>query len=355
MSLEIHKRGKFWHVRGRLESSGEYIRRSLGTSDETVARAKAAQIERDDRRRAILGTDAPDPRNEITFAECVLLYDAKPADAKFLLKVLPPLGKRKVSEITGGEVRQIARNIYPDASADTWLRQVITPVRAVINNAAEQGKCQPIRIKGFTKMEGWQQDQRTGRKSRKPENVGSFDYLLALKDHAKPRPWAAAMLMFVTAARVSQVVAIETKAHLRLDAGEVYIPAAKGHDGVWQKLPAFMIDILREMPKGGERLFGYSSRWTLYTALKRAAARGEMEWIPPHALGRHGFGTEMMVRQKMDEASVKKAGRWSSSRVLQEHYSHGDAGQILTALSTSFAQAEKRQGVKRLKDNNKKQ
>jgi hypothetical protein len=32
-------------------------------------------------------------------------------------------------------VRELGEGLYPEASTDTWVRHVVTPVRSVINNA----------------------------------------------------------------------------------------------------------------------------------------------------------------------------------------------------------------------------
>ncbi|MDZ5697814.1 hypothetical protein [Chelativorans sp. M5D2P16] len=46
-------------------------------------------------------------------------------------------------------MREAARILYPGASPATWNRQVVTPVRAIINFAAEEGLCDHFRMKRF--------------------------------------------------------------------------------------------------------------------------------------------------------------------------------------------------------------
>ncbi|WP_162891725.1 site-specific integrase [Profundibacter amoris] len=64
------------------------------------------------------------------------------------------------------------------------------------------------------------------------------------------------------------------------------------------------------------KLFGYHRRDSVYKTWKRVCDKAEIDRIMPHAAGRHGFGTEMMVRQGLDAVTVAKVGRWADSQML---------------------------------------
>lgn len=168
MPLEIYDRngsGVCW-VRGRTEG-GDYVRRSLGTSDKAVAEWKSDEIERKARRRHLLGDEALNAEAaEFSFADAVMLYDASPADARALIPIIREIGSRPVAGVTPAEIKRLARSIMPAASSDTWQRQVITPISSVVNNAHELGKGPPIPIKAFTRAERVEQDVRRGKQSR---------------------------------------------------------------------------------------------------------------------------------------------------------------------------------------------
>ena len=63
-----------------------------------------------------------------TFAGAVLLYDPSAAEAGDLVTILSRLGAVPVAGIMPKPVRELGRELYPDASTDTWVRHVVTPV-----------------------------------------------------------------------------------------------------------------------------------------------------------------------------------------------------------------------------------
>lgn len=327
MPLETYRRGKTWWVKGRCDGIDGYVRESLGTTDEAVAKAEVRKIERRALKRAILGDDAPKREDELTFSEAVLLYTARPRDADYLLKILPHLGDKKVRDITGKSVKALAREMYPTASVDTWQRQVIVPVRAVINNAHEEMGTPPIRIKAFTRNDRMAQDRARGKDSGRERTPGSWEWIDAFRATAKARrnPYIAALalFMFTTGARISQATDIKPR-DLDLQRARVLMPTAKGHPAQWVEITMELVVELANLPPRGGKVFGYKSRSSVYGAWATTCKKAGIEDLDPHEAGRHGFGTEMLVRQKLDPVTVAKAGRWSSPSVPLRTYGHSE-------------------------------
>ena len=328
MPLEIYKRGNTWWVKGRIDGVDGYTRQSLGTSDEAVAEAQKRGIETKARQRAILGADAPKPEDELTFSGAVLKYNAKPREAIYLTKIIPIIGNQKVRDISGKSVKDMAKKLYPYAACDTWRRQVISPVRAVINNAHELRLCAPIRIKAFTRTEIVEQDRFRGKQSRVAKQPSNWEWIEAFRAQAftdrLPYMAALALFMFTTGARVSQSCDIRRPRDIDLSQSRVFLPAAKGHPAQWiDIIPAMVVDIANLTPKNG-LLFGYRSRSSINGTWARICDRAKIDHIAPHAAGRHGFGTELLVRQEVDAVTIAKAGRWSSPRVPLETYAHAE-------------------------------
>lgn len=336
MPLELYTRdGVFW-VRGRAADDGGYIRRSLRTSDADLAAAKVRKLEAAARKRSLLGPDAPKLEDEITFAACVLLYDATGANARYLKRLVKKIGSMRVKEISPQYVRKLAREMLPMAATDTWQRQVVTPIRTVINNAHELGKCPPIRVRAFTKPERVKQDLFRDKQSRVPKTPGSWDWLLAFMAAADPRDAALAYFMFRHGYRVGQSAAMTRSQDMDLSAGRVRVHASKGHPAHWVELDpeeVVMIANLRP-PKfanrkdrakiadkvfyiGGVKHAGFYKRW------RETCDRAGIEYLPPHSSGRHGYGTEMVVRQKVDPISAAE-NLWSNPSVMLQTYSHSD-------------------------------
>lgn len=341
MPLTPYKRGNTWWAKGRVEYNGRpitsYSRFSTGAPTEAGARAWIADHEERTRRIHLFGEE-----KVLTFADIVLDYPAKPAEAKFLDKLLDDLGPKLVSEITAPVVKALARKLYPDAATDTWRRQVLTPVSAVINHAHQLGRCPPIRIKGFSAQERIDQDARRGKLSRQPRPAADWTWIRAVQAQANPWVSAALEFMFETGARVGQVIALEPQ-HLDLAAGRVWIAAQKGHQAQWIEISPEMVATLaalkprrprdwkRDRQLAETRVFGYANRTGLTSALRTACKAAGQPYLTPHEAGRRGFYTELRVRQGFDPVTAAKAGRWSDPVLPDRRYAEAGDGRAARA------------------------
>lgn len=327
--LQPYLRGAIWWVKGHRPDTGEYVRESLGTRDEAIAEAKVEEIYREARKRRLLGPDAPKPEDQLTFAAASEDYEPTPSDARYLVPIIRKIGRQRVREITPAGVRKLAKEMYPYASTDTWQRQVVTPIRAVINNAHELGKCPPIKIRRFDEDERIRQDRFRGVESRVPKVPGSWAWVTAFMAHADPRDAALAYFMFRHGVRVGTALEMDRRTDLNLGAGRARLPPAKGHAAEWIELDREEVVMIANLPlpyRGAarHRVFGIGGgrSGALYRRWKATCERAGIDYLPPHAAGRHGFGTEMIVRQGVDPVSAARQGRWSSPAVMLKTYSH---------------------------------
>lgn len=361
MPLEIYQRGPTWWVRGRVEYKGapitEYYRRSTGASTEAGAREWI--VEEEDRaiRRHLLGDEA----DLLTFADAVLLYQAKTAEARYLIPITEQLGPTPVARITPQQVRDLGPKLYPACSTDTWRRQVISPVSAVINNAHDLGRCPPIRIKGYTAQERIDQDKARGKQSRKEKTAGSWEWLLAFQTKANPYLSALAEFMFETGARISQAVALRPR-DLDLQRARVMMPASKGHSAQWVAISMQMVVKLANLPPRKPhnrktntlrpaRVFGYETRTGPIKAWKHACKEAGIPYLSPHAAGRHGFYTELRVRQGVDSHTAAKAGRWAGPALPDRVYGHSETDEraVRAMIRTGQVHAQPMKPAKSLK------
>lgn len=333
MSIEPYQRGKSWWARGRVEYHGVpitgYYRRSTGASTEAGAWQWCREEEERQVRRHLLGEE-----EQLTFAEAVMLYPAKANEARYLLKIVPELGDTPCAQITPRAVRALAKKLYPTASTDTWLRQVITPVKAVINNAHDAGKCPPIRIKSFSTAERVAQDKARDKVSRRERKPGSWEWIDQFSQHASPYLAALAEFMFETGARVGQAVALTPK-DIDMKSLRVMLPASKGHPAQWVAIsPEMAIKLANLPPRRPKdrrrgvllepRVFGYSRNTGPLKAWRTACKNAGIDYLPPHSAGRHGFYTELRVRQGVDPITAAKAGRWSNPALPDKIYAHNE-------------------------------
>lgn len=354
MPLEVYERNGWWWFKGRIDriSSGKYYRQSSGipaTAPKRDAEAAVLRFETAEIKRDLVGAE-----KALTFDEAVLLYPATPAEAKDLTLILPKLKDRAVVSITPQEVRNLGPELYPNGATDSWQRHVVTPIRAVINNAHDLGKCPPIRIKAYTKAERLKQDRARGKQSRVEKIPGSWPWLLAFRTKANRYLQAMAYFMFVTGARLSQAAALRPE-DLDLQNRRVWMPEAKGMEAQWVDIPMELVVELanlrprrpRKGPHGETRMketrvFGYASGDGVYKAWKTACKKAGIAEIMPHAAGRHGFATELLVRQKLDPRTVAKAGRWADLPLMLKTYTHDEdtKDKVDAAFRTGRVQAK---------------
>lgn len=361
MSLEPYRRGSTWWVKGRVEYLGtaitQYYRCSTGAAEEAGAWEWCRAEEERRIQEHLFGSS-----EQLSFADAVLMYHANEKTAQYLIPLVERWGDKRLTDIQPKMIRELAASLYPDASTDTWTRQVLTPIRSVINHAHDLGKCPPLRVKGFSQKERMAQDKRRGKQSRVPKTPGSWEWLLRFRQHAEPRHAALAHTMFVTGARISQAIAMHPHRHCKLDEGQICIPAAKGQPDRWLDIPPELVEELKALPltrpRGADasddslRLFGFADRSSPRKGWAKACAAAGIPYIPFHAAGRHGFGQEMNVRQGIDEKATSSYGGWSDVALMKRTYTHGEdvTAKIHEGYYRGLRDAEKATGLKLKED-----
>ena len=363
MPLKLKLRGKVWHLEGRIDEipNSPYHRKSTRRTEK-----KNAQTFLDWFKRSAIKAHYGEIKTSFIFAEAVTLYDATPEFAGYLMRVMPYLEEMQVEEITPKMVKDLAKVIRPMNSTDTWHKQVIVPVRAVINNAHQLGLCHPIKIKTYTKDERQRQDRIRGKESRVPKTPGSWEWLFKFQSVADPHTGLLAEFMFQTAARISQAVAL-TPHDMDYQGMRFNISGSKGKSKQWVPLTPELSAALQALPpkkpryikgrtkKYEARVFGYARKDSVRNKWKRYCREAGIEIIMPHGAGRHGFATELLVRQGQDVSSVASAGRWSDKALLLKTYVHSEDTdrKVIQAFRTGRAQAEKARQSKSLKNTRK--
>lgn len=358
MPLEIYSRGNTWWVRGRVELHGRpitgYYRQSTGATSEAGARDWCRDEETRAIRRHLVGDETPG----LTFADAVLLYRANAKTAKMLIPIVAEIGDTPLIDITPRLLRDLGPTLRPTVGTDTWWREVVSPARAVINNAHELGKCPPIKVKPYTQPQRVAQDEARGKQTRVERVPGSRAWLDAFRAHADPYNAALAAFMFETAARIGQAVALRPQDR-DLQNCRVRLKAQKGHPEQWVTISrAMMIELANLPPKAPtskktglpmpKRVFGYATPTSYPTAWKSICKAAGIPYLTAHAAGRHGFYTELRVRQGVDPITAAKAGRWSDPTLPDRIYAHAEADEasIRERVRTPPVQTEKKKSRK---------
>ncbi len=206
--------------------------------------------------------------------------------------------------------------LYPRASNATRNRSVLKPARANINFANQAGLCAPLRVKGYYEP-------------RIERPAGDRAWIDAFMAHAvDQRVRVLSLFMYVTAARIGECMRLEPE-HLDLDNKRVCGPPGKNGDPCVYYLTDELVRELRTLQprrihygQGPARLFGWSDTQGAMRAWRTTCERAGLRYLTPHETGRHGFGTEMVVRQPVDVATAARLGRWRDPTVLLRRYAH---------------------------------
>lgn len=345
MPLEPYLRGRIWWVKGRVEINGRAItgpyRKSTGATDEAGAHDWIAEETDIQRRRHYGGV-----KEAYYFRDAVYLYQAKEREARKLLPILDEIGDMLISDITGKLLKNLGPKLRPNVSTDTWWREIVTPARAAINNAHELIGTPLLRVKPYDQFERIAQDQKRNRQSRIKRKPSNRKWIDAFCNAADPYNAALVRFMFETAARIDQAVSIRP-IDLRPDECKVRLKAQKGHPEAWVTVsPEMMAEIEALKPKRPRnrrtgalldpRVFGYGSSTGYNNRWRTICRRAGIPYLSAHAAGRHGFYTELVVRQQVDPVTAAEAGRWADANLPMRIYAHAevDEGQIRARFRT---------------------
>lgn len=289
---------------------GIRYRKSSKTSDKRLAEDIAIKHEDRVRRATVHGQEAI-----LTFPEAVAEYLNDGKDGRFTAPLIRHFRKWKIKDITGPEIRKAAKILYPKASPATWNRQVITPMRAIINHVAEAKRLQKISVKRFKED-----------KKRRP--AGNGEWLKAFSKTAKkldmPETAALARFLFETATRVSEACRL-TWDDVNLQLGIAYLEKTKTTPRKVFLTRAMVIDLANIRSQNPVLVFGAANRSTVKKRIDKVITEAGLVRLTSHEFGRHGFATEMIVRNGVDVATTADHGGWKSRRLLMETYVEGDA------------------------------
>ncbi|QBR38328.1 site-specific integrase [Leisingera sp. NJS201] len=129
-----------WYIRGTV--AGIHVDRSTQTSNRKAADAIRIRTEAQILQRAALGKKAT-----ATFEEATVNYLMADGEERFLEPLLRHFAGKKLSEIDNAAINTAAKKLYPNASSATINRQLITPVSAIMNMAAEDKLCDAVKLR----------------------------------------------------------------------------------------------------------------------------------------------------------------------------------------------------------------
>jgi integrase len=144
MPLKLYQRPNgIYHIRGSVQ--GRRVDESARTRVRAEAEQIKARLEADLFTRAVYGDKAV-----ATFAEAVDLYTLADRPTDHLAPLVRRIGLTPLRDIDQGFVDRLAAEMKPDGKPATRIRQIYTPISAVMNFVAPK-LCDPVK---FVKPQG---------------------------------------------------------------------------------------------------------------------------------------------------------------------------------------------------------
>lgn len=314
MPLSLTRRGAkgAWQIVGTV--AGQRIRQSARTADRRLAEEARAELEASLYRGAVYGA-----RAVITWDQAVNSYlDAAPrsaAEQARLLRLLDHLTGKRLSDITQATIdRVIQARCRPDAQPATKLREVITPIRAVLAHAARRQWCD---LPAFEAPKG-----ASGVKRTRWLTPAEADRLVAA---CAPHLAPLALFLIGTGARLSEALALEW-GDVDLAHGRALLRDTKqGRDRVAEPPPRTVAAlagikhregrVFRPPAKRGKQATHYADTGGLYggqvaSAWRGACRRAGIADATPHTL-RHTWASWHYAMHR-DLMKLKSDGDWST-------------------------------------------
>lgn len=314
MSLTLTRRGNSgaWQIFGTV--AGQRIRQSARTADRRLAEEARAALEVSLYRGAVFGA-----RAVVTWDQAVNSYlDAAPrsaAEHARLLRLQDHLTGKRLTDITQATIdRVIQARCHPGAQPATKLREVITPVRAVLAHAARRQWCD---MPAFEAPRG-----ASGVKRTRWLTPAEADALAAAA-----APHLAPLILFLisTGARLSEALSLEWS-DVDLAHGRALLRDTKqGRDRV-ADLPPRAVAALGNLPhreghvfrppaKRGKQAKHYANTrgmggGQIATAWAGACRRAKITDASPHTL-RHTWASWHYAMHR-DLMRLKSDGDWST-------------------------------------------
>jgi integrase len=308
MPITLKKRGAVYYARGTV--AGFLIRESTGCRTRPQADAWAIRREKE-----ILDRHAYGAAATLTFGEAAHAYLQAGGEGRYLARILEHLGPRQlVAPIDNTMVLKWAGDLYPDAAPATINRQVIGPISAVVNMAAENGMTQPRKFRRL---------KSTGRRTRWLDPA-EMDRLL---DNAAAHLVPVLACLIGSGCRLSEALGAD-RTNWHPDTGELWLPETKnGHPRMVQ-MPARARDMMAagvalegrlfRTPKGQPYVMREHCGGQVQTAFNNARTAAKLgSDVTPHVL-RHTWATWYYAQTK-DFGRMLDLGGWRTT-VTAERY-----------------------------------
>lgn len=310
LKLYRRKGSQNLYIRGAF--AGQDIHESTGTS----SKVEANQILKG-RKREILERCELGERATITFETAALSYMDFTGQERFIDPLLEHFGQGTVlAKIKQKDADTAARKLHPKGANATLVRQVYTPLIAILRHAAHMDWCELPAIKK-PKIEHVLVE---------PATEEWFDKVLP---HCSPKLGGLLTFLSFTAARISEALRLQWENIEYIWEGDelVEVWANIGRDkrgrpyrvALHQAVVVALANLPGEHKTG--QVFEYANRSCVYGPTKTACTRAGVEYKATHASGRHVFAARWLANGGT-LVGLKDAARYSNISTPDKYYGH---------------------------------
>mgnify|MGYP001606871856 CR=1 FL=1 len=313
MPLKLVKKGKVWHVTGRV--NGRRHRQSTRTTNRETAESIRKELERDLEDRAYNRTAC--------FADAVTVYVEKGGEKRFLPPIMDQFEGKRLKDMTPIEVSAFSLARYGHLAPLTVKRELYTPLNAVMRAGHKAGLC-PLIV--FESPKG----------KRKPVTYADDQWLRLFLETAFPRIALTVLFLTLTGARVTEACNVKVG---DLDLARGFAVLRKTKNGKSRKvlLAPRLAEAIgnwvieQRLGSADDPVFGYSGRWSVNQAIERVCVKAGIPYLSSHKVGRHAFAARLLTEGK-SLRMVQEAGGWGSIQIVAESYGHLEQSLIDEAL-----------------------
>lgn len=246
-----------------------------------------------------------------------------------VLRLLMAIGKKQLREINQGEVIRLKKNLLrPDATAATYARSIVVPLRAILRHAYRLGWCDPP---------VFELPRRTAGRTRYLLPAEAERLIAAAAPHLQP------LLLFLisTGARLSEAIELDWRDIDLVGSRAIFWKTKNGTRRV-AHLPPRVVAALARLPNRDAAVFRWRTtpsptarttpRESTYVDRGRQTG-GQIKTAWRGAIGRSGLDPELTPHDlrhswaswhyalNRDLLALKVAGGWSSVELV-ERYAH---------------------------------
>lgn len=224
-----------------------------------------------------------------------------------------------LQNITRADLIEIANALYPGCKGQTWNRQVVGPIQAIVNLVADADP-ERCRLKHFKKFD-----------TSEPERpIAMLDITEKFIKAADGEGKVVLMILAWQGWRISETLKTQRE-NIDFRTHKIRRWVSKSQKWKWTPLDPEICKAIAKLPERDDGfVFSWRDRYAFYRDVTKPLQALLGIRFTPH-MARRGFATEL-IHAGADLQSIREAGNWESINSL-EPYAQIDLDQVKSTLA----------------------